>query len=202
MNVYICTFPQGFRPDHRAEHICAVRMLRRIYGPDFVLRKAASGKPLPAEIPDREKAECYFSISHCREAVAVLTDRRNNGLDIERRFPWKDSLARKVCSASEYDFLRRLSEDRKQSYLQIIWSRKESYVKYTGEGLSHTLSSFCVLGKRTEEPQAAEDITIGQNRVIFWQLQTDRYTLCTCGMDRPEEIVYLNYRKLEESDPL
>ena len=97
MTVYICEFPPDLKADYRLEHECAIRMLRAIYGPDFILRKAASGKPLPSLFSGSAPgSESFFSISHCKKAVAVATDRDNNGVDMERRFPWKESLARRT----------------------------------------------------------------------------------------------------------
>ena len=177
MTVYICEFPPDLKADYRLEHECAIRMLRAIYGPDFILRKAASGKPLPSLFSGSAPgSESFFSISHCKKAVAVATDRDNNGVDMERRFPWKESLARRMCAGPE--------------------NRKESYLKYTGEGLRRSPASFCVLGKKKTDPAQPDRVTIGNTRVIFWQQQTENYTLCTCGSSIPGRIVYLHFNEM------
>lgn len=197
MTVYICEFPPDLKADYRLEHECAIRMLRAIYGPDFILRKAASGKPLPALFSGSAPgSESFFSISHCKKAVAVATDTDNNGVDMERRFPWKESLARRMCACPENEFLLKLSGEPKESWLQIIWSRKESYLKYTGEGLRRSPASFCVLGKKKTDPAQPDRVTIGNTRVIFWQQQTENYTLCTCGSSIPGRIVYLHFNEM------
>lgn len=88
-----------------------------------------------------------FSASHSDglAGVAVARDRLV-GLDLERIRPVPDllDLANGVCSPAEYAGLQSVAEpDRGETFLRL-WTRKESYVKAIGAGLSMPLTDLDV----------------------------------------------------------
>ena len=59
------------------------------------------------------------------------------GVDAEGPRPYKEALARRVCTREELDWLSS-QEDRAAAFL-TLWTLKESLVKLSGEGLSRGL---------------------------------------------------------------
>jgi len=70
----------------------------------------------------------YFSISHCKEGIAVAIDDQPIGIDIEAIRPVKEDLIERVMNEEE----RVGMDDRKFTRL---WTRKEAVVKAQGVGI-------------------------------------------------------------------
>ncbi len=78
------------------------------------------------------------------------------GLDLQQvRAEDKSRLAGRFFHPLETDWLSRQPAD--QFYR--IWAYKESYVKYTGEGLSRGLDRFSVVGRPQKEGEGKTGIT-------------------------------------------
>ena len=96
-----------------------------------------NGKPFLSCRPD-----VHFSLSHTRNAVLCALDNRPIGADIEMiALRGLDHLL-SVLSTDEREAVEQASNP-SQQFLQI-WTRKESYLKLTGEGLTgpRTLQSI------------------------------------------------------------
>ena len=86
-----------------------------------------------------------FSASHSDglAGIAVARDRLV-GLDLERIRPLPDllDLADRVCSPTEYAGLQSVAEPERGEAFLRLWTRKESYVKALGTGLSMPLAEL------------------------------------------------------------
>lgn len=108
--------------------------------------KEAGGKPFYTKNP-----KCYFNISHCRDYVAAAVSTSAVGIDIESDREVSASLLKRVVSKEERDFVigkdtmngRKLSKEQAKRFLSI-WTKKESIVKMTGEGITCDLSKVSV----------------------------------------------------------
>ena len=108
------------------------------------------------------------------------------GIDVERRFPWKTSFARRVCHPLELERLLELEEAERSLWLNRIWSRKESYLKYLGIGIRRDLRTFRVWdGKLGEAGEQTAAGTMAPDGVIchFSELQTASWTLTAWGQE-------------------
>ena len=75
--------------------------------------------------------ECYFSLSHTDEAVAVAVSRQPIGIDIERLDrPLHPSLPSKILTPDQLAEYTALAEAEKQPYLLQRWCAKESLFKW------------------------------------------------------------------------
>lgn len=131
---------------HRRRYVAARGQLRRILSaytgvaPEAVaFTYGPKGKPSVAGIE--------FNLSHSADLGAVaLTRATPVGIDVEMMRPTRDldGLARVSFSPREQQQLRALSGEEKLEAFFRCWTRKEAYVKATGDGLSAALDSFDV----------------------------------------------------------
>lgn len=84
------------------------------------------GKPF---IPDGP----YFSISHCKEGIAVAIDAEPVGIDIESiRLADEDLIIRTMCAREQEEI--RSAQDPARAFTRL-WTQKEALVKAQGIGI-------------------------------------------------------------------
>lgn len=101
------------------------------------------GKPFLADVG----SGIHFNLAHSGDhALLALTRQREIGVDIEHIDPQVDVLgiARLMYSPTEIEALQATPPDRRASLFFTIWTRKEAYIKATGEGLSAATKEFSV----------------------------------------------------------
>ena len=75
----------------------------------------------------------YFSISHCKQGIAVAVSETPIGIDIEAIRPLNESLVRKTMNSEEQTYI--LSSLNPEIEFIRLWTRKEAYVKMQGTGI-------------------------------------------------------------------
>ena len=106
-----------------------------------------SEKEKPSLGPAHADGEVKFNIAHSGGiALLAFTRRREIGVDVEqfRRDTDLEAIARRYFSTHEQNQLAALSPDEKDNAFFRCWTRKEAYIKATGDGLSLPLSQFDV----------------------------------------------------------
>ena len=131
---------------HRKQFVAARGLLRLMLGrylqtspADVGLAYGPRGKPQLAEPP----FPLRFNLSHSGELVVmVFACDLEVGVDMERACPARDvmGIAESFFSASERVRLRQLQGDVRQSAFYQAWTRKEAWLKATGDGLTRPLS--------------------------------------------------------------
>lgn len=125
-----------------AAHAALRRVLARALAlaPERVpLGVRADGKPTLAGELARA---LWFNLSHSAGvAVVALSAIGELGVDVEeiRRLPDADEVARRVFTAAERAAIERASPTRRDRAFFAAWTRKEAYIKATGEGLRASL---------------------------------------------------------------
>jgi 4'-phosphopantetheinyl transferase len=92
-------------------------------------------------------AAVRFNVSHSGGlALLAFARGRELGIDLEleRPVPESGQIAERFFSAWEASELRRCPEDERPAAFFRCWTRKEAYIKATGDGLSRALDSFDV----------------------------------------------------------
>lgn len=152
MQVYYCCKEL---PDRQSQHALAYRILEQAVAEHY---PACVCMPLEYERDERGKPHfkrdpwLQFNISHCRCGVAAALGEWPVGVDIERRFAWKENLARRLCAREEMDWLLSLEDEgQRTAWLNRIWGRKESYLKCVGFGFYRDPREFSVLGEMERE---------------------------------------------------
>ncbi|HEY7414459.1 MAG TPA: 4'-phosphopantetheinyl transferase superfamily protein [Ktedonobacteraceae bacterium] len=136
----------------RRRFIVARGVLRRILGwyldlPPALLQFTYGPRGKPSLLAASGGERLRFNVSHSHElALYAVTRDRELGVDIEFMRPLDDAenIARHFFSASEQATLRSLPASLKHQAFYNCWTRKEAYIKATGEGLSQPLDEFDV----------------------------------------------------------
>ena len=103
------------------------------------------GKPEVSQHTERQPL--YFNVSHSEDmALIAISTYGPVGVDIERRRPvhYLVEIAKRHFTSSEYLELFSVSEEQRLDAFYRCWTKKESYIKAIGKGLSHPLDSFSV----------------------------------------------------------
>jgi len=92
-------------------------------------------KPFLQNYPD-----LFFSISHCKTAVAVGLSRLPLGIDIEDIARYKDNIVSHVSDESEVGLIQE-SEHPEMAFIKI-WTQKEAVFKYRGTGITDDIKNI------------------------------------------------------------
>jgi 4'-phosphopantetheinyl transferase len=146
---------------HRGRYICCRALLRLVLADytgvspaEIGFEYGAQGKP---ELIKRSaQLPLHFNVSHC-EDVAVLAVAREFtvGIDIERIRALRDfdELVNRFFSEPEAQGFAKLSEAMKPEAFFNLWTRKEAWLKATGEGIGHRLREVEVSFLTSEQPE-------------------------------------------------
>ncbi len=129
---------------HQRRYIAARGSLRKILAgqlnlepSEIDLKYSKQGKPQISA--KQNKKNIHFNLSHSHElAIIGLTLNKPVGIDIEYLTDKKDhlGLAKRFFSNKEYEIISSLPKDNQNDAFYRVWTRKEAYLKATGEGIS------------------------------------------------------------------
>lgn len=141
----------------------------------YTLARTPRGKPY------FENSALQFSITHSGSFWMCAFGDVPLGLDLQQH---RDSCRQRALSErffhpAEDAFLRRENDRR----FFDLWCAKESYLKYTGEGICDRLGAFCVVGEAGQFP-CVQDAFL---QLLDWQAE---YSLCLCTPG-PAEAVFI-----------
>lgn len=136
----------------RQRFVAARAVLRRILASYLAtdpnpLSFSYSTKEKPSLGPVHVGSGITFNVSHSRGiALLAFSRRREIGIDVEqvRRDADLEAIARRFFSGREQSQLAALPAEEKVDAFFRCWTRKEAYIKATGDGLSLPLSQFDV----------------------------------------------------------
>lgn len=141
----------------RSHFIIARGVLRQILGQylsenpaTLTFEYGKNGKPF---LP---KNTLQFNLSHAGGiALIALTKNHNIGIDIEviNKKVEVEKIAKHFFAQGEIDRLMSLSEAQRHEAFFNCWTRKEAFIKATGDGLSFPLDQFEVTLKPDEKAQ-------------------------------------------------
>lgn len=183
----LCHFPKRFERSKKFYHeedrlrsIGAGTMLYRFCGIDEEkIQTEEYGKPFSPDFDGK------YNISHSGMYACLAVDDEEIGVDIEKISSRHISIAKRVFQEEEQLWMQKDSVNR----FFILWTLKESVMKYFGEGLKMTPSSFSVLS-------AAEGNVLKlKGRILYcktFEINDHMLSLC-CGhpiiISGPEMVV-------------
>lgn len=128
----------------------------------------------------------YFNVSHSHDFIACVVDKAPVGIDIEVIRKVSLTLINKVCTEEELGFVlgkdNTFSEDTDTCIRFFrVWTAKEAFLKYTGEGLSGGLKNICVADKNGLKTKLSDNIYLINE-------YTEQYSLAVVSENPPENI--------------
>lgn len=98
------------------------------------------GKPKLKDIND-----FCFNISHSGDYVILAVSDKEIGCDIEKIRNRDLKIAKRFFAEKEYEVLSKIEdEDKRKKTFYLYWVLKESFIKFSGQGLSKPLDSFWI----------------------------------------------------------
>lgn len=102
------------------------------------------GKPLLIN-----QENIFFNLAHCIKGVVCGISQKEIGVDIQEIVKYDESIGKRFMSNEEMQKVDKFDRDR---YFTKIWTQKESYGKYTSQGICYDMNSITLGGKeRIEE---------------------------------------------------
>lgn len=122
-------------------YVMLVKLIIDERGDEYVLKNLPEfsynehEKPFLNNYPD-----LFFSISHCKTAVAVGLSNQPLGIDIEDITRYKDSVAAYVSNEKELKMIQE-SEHPENAFIKL-WTQKEAVFKYNGTGITDDIKGI------------------------------------------------------------
>ena len=149
------------------EHDIGIKLanhaIKSTFGCNLPILKDSRGKPCVL------KDGIYLGIAHSHERCLVAVSDNEIGTDIEYRSSDENRLlrlAKRYFTEKEVEYVK----SQPCQHFYEIWCAKESFIKYTGEGFSCPLSSFCIF-----------DLPFH-----FSYYDQDGYTMCVCSKEQTD----------------
>jgi len=156
----------------RSDFIVARATLRSVLGRYLgveprrvVFRYGPQGKPFLAS------GKLHFNLTHSHGLALVALSRTVEvGVDVERIRPFNDlQFAERYFSPREVNFLKTVSQPERTEMFFHAWTRKEAFLKATGEGIALGLDRIEV-ELRLEEPARLVLLDGCPTRAAEWSL--------------------------------
>ena len=139
--------------------VCA-QALRDFGAQDLRLACGAHGKPYLVSYPD-----IHFSIAHSGHIALCAVSDSPIGADVEKPRPYPARVAARCLQSEELAFAEQ-ADDPARAFARL-WTRKESVLKRSGEGLSRSMAEFSVW------PDAPDSL-------FFDETEKEGHLLCVC----------------------
>ena len=130
----------------------------------FSYEYGEQGKPQIVNFPKK------FNLSHSGDYVVCAVSNGEVGVDIQKWVPYKERTAERFFAKEEWELLQEKDEQERTELFYRLWSRKEAYGKYTGQGIGSAVGEDFSNEQKWQEKQ-----------ICFreWILE-DGYSLAVC----------------------
>ena len=91
-----------------------------------------------------EVNDFFFSLSHSGEYAACVVSDVPVGVDIQKKRITKANIARRFFRMKEAERIEKEPQEKQDDLFFRYWTRKESYLKLTGQGFKGGLDTFLV----------------------------------------------------------
>ena len=152
----------------------------------YPVLRTDKGKPYFAE-----EAGVYFSISHSKDYWACVVADEPVGMDLQFHKQGKlEQVSSRFFHPDEVAWLE--TQTWPASFFEI-WTAKESYVKWTGDGIDRHFGDFSV----ADETGLRDQI----EGAYFWRSQVEaEYSLCLCGSQPWDEVSIMRWESGEDEN--
>lgn len=149
------------------------------------------GKPFLTEFPD-----IHFNLSHSGDKVCCAIGNKPVGIDIQKHTAVKERLAGRFFTEKDNKMLAACGAEQKEKLFFKMWSIKESYIKFTGKGMSQGLDSFEIDWERKAVKQKEKK----EPAAFYEELNSlPGYSFCVCFGDSGQEVKWREVSREELS---
>ncbi len=99
----------------------------------FTYEYGEQGKPQIVNFPKK------FNLSHSGDYVVCAVSDGEVGVDIQKWVPYKERTAERFFAPEEWQLYQETEESKRLALFYRLWTRKEAYGKYTGQGIGAVL---------------------------------------------------------------
>ncbi len=119
----------------------------------------------------------HFNLSHSGNYVACAVSEEAVGIDIQQVKKADLLIAKRFFLPEEYELIQQAFQKEQSEIFCKLWTGKESYMKYTGEGMSKMMNSFMVNMKGHYIDDKIKDEKIP----IKWYADIPSYQVAVCS---------------------
>lgn len=136
-----------------------------------------------------------FNVSHSEQCILVAVTLDNRvGVDVEKinaKIEF-ESLSARFFSNKENELLRSLEASKKLDAFYSIWTRKEAFIKATGEGIAYGLDNFsvCSSNKITSKIDFEHKEVLEENWFSFELMNLDQYKTALSTDNKEAELIF------------
>ena len=128
--------------------VLQARMLSEQTAPfSFSYEYGEQGKPQIVNFPKK------FNLSHSGDYVVCGVSNGEVGVDIQKWVPYKERTAERFFAKEEWELLQEKDEQERTELFYRLWSRKEAYGKYTGQGIGSAVGEDFSNEQKWQEKQ-------------------------------------------------
>ena len=113
----------------------------------FSYEYGEQGKPQIVNFPKK------FNLSHSGDYVVCGVSNGEVGVDIQKWVPYKERTAERFFAKEEWKLLQEKDEQERTELFYRLWSRKEAYGKYTGQGIGSAVGENFSNEQKWQEKQ-------------------------------------------------
>lgn len=159
----------------------------------------------PAPFPCTRKGKPYYSVdghefntTHGKDRVVVATADSPVGVDVEHKRKNRMKVAERFFSPRELEKIKHAKD--KDACFTTFWCIKESFLKYTGDGLTSPLNSFTVTNNDSEYKIMQNNTENNQIKIRYHRDEQDYfYAVCHAASEKFSNIYITSYSELLES---
>lgn len=138
----------------------------------------------------------FFNISHSGDYVLLGASNNEIGVDIERIKKFNPRIAQRFFRKEEYEYIMapQDEEERKRLFF-LYWVIKESYIKYSGKGLSQALNSFRIVIDENNRITVYQEDEL--SKLCFRHFNDlDGYSIGSCTNEESIEFKMISFAEL------
>ncbi|MBR2788807.1 MAG: 4'-phosphopantetheinyl transferase superfamily protein [Erysipelotrichaceae bacterium] len=149
------------------------------------------GKPYLKNIDD-----FFFNISHSGDYVLLGASEKDIGVDIERIKEFNPKVAKRFFTSQEYEnIMAQKDEEERKRLFFLYWVIKESFIKYSGKGLSQALNSFRIDIGKNGKITVYQDGKLSELNFRHFD-EIEGYRIGSCTEDEDVELKVIGFDQL------
>lgn len=147
--------------------------------------------------PYFEDDSYHFNLSHAGERILCVVSNKKVGCDVEYKRRHMPNMKRHFFHEVEADGFQYLSKGKQETLFYEVWTKKESFIKWLGTGLSYPMTNLLFL----DRGEVASEWIHEEKKVYLKTYQENNYFFSFATALSIEEIPveYIHISKLLEN---